>query len=142
VITCQLVGTSLRGPDFTESSSTYPLEYLVLNEYTFFMELPTRIIFVLSGVTLFTVTFFSLLHPAARDSICTPHVLSHSTPPQQRDRKLHLLFPINAGAAKAQAGPFCKTLLSAIVHGYDPIIINWDVDRDWMFMQRMKVIGV
>jgi hypothetical protein len=53
---------------------------------------------------------------------------------------VHLLLPINAGAARNSQG-FCKTLFSALVHGYEPTVINWDVERDWEFMQRMKVTG-
>ena len=53
---------------------------------------------------------------------------------------MHLLLPINAEATGNSQG-FCKTLFSAIVHGYEPTVVNWDVERDWQFMQRMKVIG-
>jgi len=61
-----------------------------------------------------------------------------------RDRKLHLLLPIDSGAAKAHRPSFCKTLLSLLVHGYDPIIINWDADHSHGvgFLQRLKITGV
>jgi hypothetical protein len=55
-------------------------------------------------------------------------------------RNLHLLLPVNARTARASPY-FCKTLLSALVHGYQPTILNWDVDGDASFMQKMKVIG-
>jgi len=65
----------------------------------------------------------------------------HPVPAQQHyDRKVHLLLPVNAGAAGNSQG-FCKTLLSAIVHGDEPTVVNWDMERDWELMQRMKVIG-
>ena len=107
--------------------------------------LPARsIIFALGGIALSTVLFLGFIHPATRHSFCTPsHSLPSSVLTTQRphDRKLHLLVPINAGAAKGSR-QFCQTLLSAIVHGYVPTIINWDVEHEWMQMQRMKVTGM
>jgi hypothetical protein len=67
--------------------------------------------------------------------------LFHHHHPRQTTRILHLLLPIDARAA-AEGPNFCKSLLSALVHGYDPIIINWDVHGDVEFMQRMKVLGI
>lgn len=57
---------------------------------------------------------------------------------------MHLILPVNAGAAKDELGAFCKTLFSALVHGYEPTIVNWDADGrgDWLFMQRLKVNGL
>jgi hypothetical protein len=66
-----------------------------------------------------------------------------SPPPQlyRAHRKLHLLLPVDEESARS--GPeFCKTLLSALVHGYEPTILNWDREGDRGFMQRMKVVGM
>ncbi|KAJ6558156.1 hypothetical protein B0H19DRAFT_130125 [Mycena capillaripes] len=54
-------------------------------------------------------------------------------------RKLFHLLPIN----RAGSGPlFCKALMSSLVHGYSPIILNWEAEGDGSYMQRMKVAGV
>jgi hypothetical protein len=105
---------------------------------------PTRIVTFTLGVALFILIFLAL-HPLARNTLCT---LSNSLPHSATDipqidssRKLHLLLPVNAGAA-GQSSSFCKTLLSAVAHGYSPIILNWDVDGDYYFMQRLKVTAV
>jgi len=58
---------------------------------------------------------------------------------KSRPRKLYHLIPINNGLAGAR---FCKTLLSSVVHEYDPIILNWEIQGDGALMQRHKVIGV
>ncbi|KAJ6534635.1 hypothetical protein DFH09DRAFT_1284142 [Mycena vulgaris] len=56
-----------------------------------------------------------------------------------RPRKLFHLLPINSEAA----GPlFCKVLMSSLVHGYSPIILNWEAQGDGSYMQRLKVAGV
>ncbi|KAJ7464612.1 hypothetical protein FB451DRAFT_1264028 [Mycena latifolia] len=57
----------------------------------------------------------------------------------QKPRKLFHLLPINSGGA----GPlFCKVLMSSLVHGYSPIILNWEAQGDGSYMQRLKVAGV
>jgi hypothetical protein len=56
------------------------------------------------------------------------------------DTKLHLLLPINSGSGQGTPN-FCKTLISAFVHGYQPIILNWNTDGGREYMQRMKVYG-
>jgi hypothetical protein len=61
------------------------------------------------------------------------------TPTKSRPRKLYHLIPINSGLAGAR---FCKTLLSSVVHGYNPMILNWEIQGDGAFMQRHKVIGM
>jgi len=88
----------------------------------------------------------ALLHSSTGKTICTPsYSLSDSVPAAQHqyDRKVHLILPVNAGAARDELGAFCKTLFSALVHGYEPTIVNWDADGrgDWLFMQRLKVNG-
>ncbi|KAJ7915674.1 hypothetical protein B0H13DRAFT_1999797 [Mycena leptocephala] len=56
-----------------------------------------------------------------------------------RPRKLFQLLPINSDGS----GPlFCKVLMSSLVHGYSPIILNWEAQGDGSYMQRMKVTGV
>jgi hypothetical protein len=57
---------------------------------------------------------------------------------KSRPRKLYHLIPVNRAAAGAR---FCKTLLSSVVHGYDTIILNWEIQGDAALMQRHKVIG-
>jgi hypothetical protein len=101
---------------------------------------PTRpnVIFALGVLALFSVVSLAIFHPATR-TFCFP---PHSVLVQKAyERKVHLLVPINKGAAK-KSEAFCKTLLSTLIHGYEPIIINWDVDHNWEFMQRLKVIGM
>jgi len=75
------------------------------------------------------------LHPQTRQTFCKP---SRLVPVQHRT--LHFLLPIDKEAAKRPA--FCKSLLSALVHGYEPTIINWDAEGDYFFMQRVKVSAV
>ncbi|KAJ7625565.1 hypothetical protein FB45DRAFT_921783 [Roridomyces roridus] len=54
-------------------------------------------------------------------------------------RRLFHLLPAN----KAGAGAFfCKALMSSLVHGYSPIILNWEAQGDSSYMQRLKVAGV
>jgi hypothetical protein len=36
---------------------------------------------------------------------------------------------------------FCKTLLSALVNGYDPILYNWDVNLAGRDTHKLKVFG-
>jgi hypothetical protein len=60
------------------------------------------------------------------------------TKSRPRTRKLYHLIPVNSAAAGAR---FCKTLLSSVVHGYDTIILNWEIQGDGSLMQRHKVIG-
>ncbi|KAJ7108879.1 hypothetical protein C8R43DRAFT_185837 [Mycena crocata] len=56
-----------------------------------------------------------------------------------RPRRLFHLLPINRGGS----GPlFCKVLMSSLIHGYSPIILNWEAEGDGSYMQRMKVAGV
>jgi hypothetical protein len=112
------------------------------------MVLPPRsITLFLSGIALCTVIALSLLYPATTKTFCTPsYSVPHSVPYHsaqlQHDRKVHLILPINAGAAGRSAGPFCKTLLSTLVHGYEPTIVNWDIELDEDSMMRRKVNGM
>jgi hypothetical protein len=47
-----------------------------------------------------------------------------------------LVIPVNARSA----GPrMCKTLLAALVHGYSPVIINWESDKSGGAAQLEKV---
>jgi hypothetical protein len=52
--------------------------------------------------------------------------------------RLHLFMPINRGAAGQR---FCRSVLTAIVHGYDPLIYNWDREGDYGRLQLAKVEG-
>jgi hypothetical protein len=58
---------------------------------------------------------------------------------EETSRQLYLLMPINqAGAGKN----LCKTILSSIVQGYKPIIINWEsTSTDRAALQVEKVTG-
>jgi hypothetical protein len=58
---------------------------------------------------------------------------------KSNNRKLHLLLPINSDATTTLA--FCRTLFSTLVHGYNPIIINWNATGDREELQRLKVYG-
>ena len=57
---------------------------------------------------------------------------------QVDDRELFLLFPVNEGAPRKQ---LCRCLIGAIVHGYSPIIINWDHTGGRSSQQIAKVFG-
>ena len=90
-------------------------------------------------VVLFHVVLFALYYrfgyQGSTDIRCLPYSSFCS---KSRPRKLYHLIPINRGAAGAR---FCKTLLSSVVHGYDTIILNWEMQGDGALMQRHKVIG-
>jgi hypothetical protein len=100
-----------------------------------------RAISVISVIVI-CIVFTILSVPAGRQTLCALPLHSPVTM-QHQDRKLHLLLPIDSGAAKSQQLGFCRTLLSLLVHGYDPIIINWDADhsRGVGFLQRLKITG-
>jgi len=106
--------------------------------------MPTLTRLVPFGLVAFlAITFVAILHPRTRHTICnTPYAASVLHPESQptQYRTLHFLLPIDKVAAKEPA--FCKTLLSALVHGYEPTILNWDVEGDYFFMQRGKVAAV
>jgi len=96
------------------------------------VSMPMRVILVSIAGTIILFVSLTLLH--------TPIIRSVSLLNAQNETKLHLLVPVNSGAG--QGSPkFCKTLVSAFVHGYQPIILNWDVEGDRGFMQHMKVYG-
>src|ERR1700727_1004876 len=107
------------------------------------MALPVhmRAIIAISVIVVCIVFTSTILYvPLGRQTLCALPLHSPVTMPH-RDRKLHLLLPIDSGAAKAHRPSFCKTLLSLLVHGYDPIIINWDADHSHGvgFLQRLKI---
>ena len=97
------------------------------------------------GVIISCIVFTILSVPVGRQALCASPLRNAPVTMQQqqhhRDRKLHLLLPIDSGAAKTHQRGFCKTLLSLLVHGYDPIIINWDVASTFLQMQRLKITG-
>jgi len=99
---------------------------------------------ILAALTLFSALSLLLLFTETRQHVCG--LLPYSVPTQlelqqHNRRKLHFLVPVNSKAAQGRA-PFCKTIFSAIVHGYEPTVINWDLDAGWDIMQRMKVVGM
>ncbi|KAJ6620630.1 hypothetical protein B0H10DRAFT_1066922 [Mycena sp. CBHHK59/15] len=56
-----------------------------------------------------------------------------------KSRRLYHLLPIN----EERSGPlFCKALMSSLVHGYSPVLLNWEAQGDGSYMQRMKITGV
>ena len=94
------------------------------------------------GVIISCIVFTVFSVPVGRQALCAlPQRNAPVTMQRHRDRKLHLLLPIDSGAAKTHQRGFCKTLLSLLVHGYDPIIINWDVASTFLQMQRLKITG-
>jgi hypothetical protein len=100
-----------------------------------------RVVRALGVGSLLIVISITLLHLKTRHPFCTVPRPHFQSVPDKHHRKLHLLLPVDEGSAKS--GPeFCKTLLSALVHGYEPIILNWDREGDREFMQRMKVFGM
>jgi hypothetical protein len=84
----------------------------------------------------------ALLHPATRRHFGTISKPTESAAYHNHNqhRKLHLLFPVNEGVG-AHSRHLCRALLAAIVHGYEPTIINWNRDGDWHFMQKSKIWG-
>jgi rRNA maturation protein Rpf1 len=93
-----------------------------------------RFLFILIVIT--TASLFSVLL-----SSFYPHITAQRPNRQEtHQRRLLLLLPINERAARA-SWSFCTTIMSAIVHGYDPIIINWDADGNSTFLQISKVSG-
>lgn len=103
------------------------------------------VVFVLVG-SILTIISLAFFHPTTRNTLCQCGSLQSSSPlgrldtQQPHDPKLHLLLPVNARIAERSPN-FCKTLFSAIVHGYEPTILNWDTTGDSGFMQRQKVFG-
>jgi hypothetical protein len=89
----------------------------------------TTIIFTL--LLSFVLVGFFVLHPAR---------LFLTSPPPHR-KKVHLLLPVDKHAAQASPN-FCKTLISVLVHGYEPTVINWNVEGDDSTMHAMKVFGM
>jgi hypothetical protein len=53
--------------------------------------------------------------------------------------RLHLFIPINKGAAGLR---FCRSIMTAVLHGYDPVIYNWNKVGDGGSMQIAKVTGM
>jgi len=105
---------------------------------------PRNITLSFSCIALCTVIALILFYPNTPQTLCTPsYSVSHSASAQlhQDDRKVHIILPINAGAAGRSPG-FCKTLLSILVHGYVPTIVNWDIELDGGSMMRLKVDGI
>ncbi|KAF7356335.1 hypothetical protein MVEN_00965800 [Mycena venus] len=97
------------------------------------------------SLILFVAILFLLTIPAVRyrtDGLW-PWQSSGSPEPATgggaRGRKLFHLLPINRGGSGQL---FCKVLMSSLVHGYSPIILNWEAEGDGSYMQRMKVAGV
>jgi hypothetical protein len=97
------------------------------------LSLKQNIIITICATTLFTVIFLS----SFRARSAKRHTIVHHLPYP----KLHLLLPVNEKATKGGSG-FCKTLLSVLVHGYEPIILNWDLDLGASAMQGIKIQGM
>jgi hypothetical protein len=105
---------------------------------------PPFVFYALFGTVLFSLLLY--LYPTITHRLGIPR-----RPQQSYDvssnitarQRLHLLIPVDAQAASTSS-TFCKTILSALVHGYEPILLNWDVktDGDGLFAQRMKVFGM
>lgn len=58
-------------------------------------------------------------------------------------RRLHLLIPLNAAAHEKHQRHTCRLLLSALVNGYEPTIINWSSNAtDEMRLHREKLSAV
>jgi hypothetical protein len=90
---------------------------------------------------LFHLVFFALYYHFGYQRLTDIHWLPDAsfrffTKP--KPRKLYHLLPINSNIAGTR---FCKTLLSSVVHGYDPLILNWELRGEVGDMQRQKVIG-
>jgi hypothetical protein len=95
---------------------------------------------ILLGIVLVSL-FVYLLHPTTLHSLGIPRQSQSDHPTTiVPHRRLHFLLPINARTARASSR-FCKTLLSAFVHGYAPVVLNWETEGDVEFTQRMKVFG-
>ena len=53
-------------------------------------------------------------------------------------RELFLIVPVDK---KAAGRPLCQVLLSAVVHGYVPYIVNWEKKGDRSFLHQAKISG-
>jgi hypothetical protein len=89
-------------------------------------------------LVLFSALSLILLSPVTRQHVCA--LSTNSVPVQQHDqRKLHFLVPVNSGVGQGHP-TFCKTIFSAIVHGYEPTVINWHLTEG--DMHRLKIAGM
>jgi hypothetical protein len=85
----------------------------------------------------FHLIFFALYYHFGHERLTNIHwQIRPSSKP--KPSKLYHLLPINSDIAGTR---FCKTLLSSVVHGYDPLILNWELRGEVGDMQRQKVIG-
>jgi hypothetical protein len=95
-------------------------------------------------VISFVATSFYVLRQETLGAICglsQPQLPSSPASASNRQPKLHLVLPIDARAAK-QSRNFCKVLLSALVHGYEPTVVNWHLEGERMWLHRMKISGM
>jgi hypothetical protein len=60
-----------------------------------------------------------------------------SAPPPPPPR-LHVFMPINQAVAGQR---FCRSYLSAVVNGYEPVLYNWDLEGSNREMQKAKIAG-
>jgi len=106
---------------------------------------PVKIITALAVVALIHVMSVVISPAGPSNSCALSHSFQHSVlAPQNHisSRKLRLLIPINERFARKESSNFCKTVFSALVHGYEPTLLNWNLDGDSNFMKRMKVLGM
>jgi hypothetical protein len=103
------------------------------------MRFPNRLASISACVGAVIVIFLLSYHPTILRTLYRPLQLTPAESPPPR--RLHVLLPINENLARRSPN-FCKTLVSAMVHGYKPTIINWDVEGDGSFMQKAKVTGI
>jgi hypothetical protein len=61
--------------------------------------------------------------------------MGSATPPPPR---LHVFMPINQAVAGRR---FCRSYLSAVVNGYEPVLYNWDLEGSNREMQKAKIAG-
>jgi hypothetical protein len=104
------------------------------------MRLPNRLAGISACVGAVLVVFLLFYHQSILRSLNNRFQAPlYSTPASSK--RLHVLLPIN-GNLGLNSTNFCKTLISAMVHGYQPTIINWDLDGDLWNMQKAKVTGI
>ena len=93
---------------------------------------------------LVTLTLYLLFHPS---STYTRDLTSLGTSLKQYSGlgeaavpKVHLFLPINKAAADKDKR-FCRTIESAVVNGWEPIVYNWAMDGTRSHLLKNKVFG-
>lgn len=90
-------------------------------------------IFLGVGILIVAVTWYAASRQVHRfSSVMFSHCPSEPLP------RLHLFMPINKGSANQR---FCRSVLTAVLHEYNPVVYNWERGGDKGTLQKAKVSG-